>query len=156
RLANEQRIDRGYLNAIVKGRKPGSEQVRAKIAAHFHMTYEEMLSLGRNLLRVTSGESIEEKKRTIDDEVIEKSDSKVGSSKTVASISECVRKAVQILESDSMYREVLADLIDAFYDAISTQQINHALQAELSEMKQRIACLEKELDESKSQLEKSA
>ncbi|RJQ28679.1 hypothetical protein C4565_03385 [Candidatus Parcubacteria bacterium] len=156
RLSAQQNIDRGYLNAIVKGRKPGSEQARAKIAAYFRMTYEEMLSLGRNLLLDTSGESIEGKKWTIDDEGIEKSDSKVGSSHTVSSISECLRKTVEILGSDSICREVFAGLIDAFYEAISTQQVNHALQAELSEMKQRIACLEKELGESKCQLKKSA
>ena len=50
RLAIQQKIDRGYLNGIIKGRKPGSEKVRGKIAAYFQMTYDEMLLLGRRLL----------------------------------------------------------------------------------------------------------
>lgn len=108
---------------MLLSREESPDQNRSvqKISAHFRLTYEEMLSLGRNLLWDTGGKSIEEKNGTIDDEVTEKSDSKVGSSHTVSSISECVRKTVEILESDSMYREVLADLIDAFHDAISTQ-----------------------------------
>ncbi|MCJ7602939.1 MAG: hypothetical protein MUO63_15760 [Desulfobulbaceae bacterium] len=44
-LAGQQKIDRGYLNAIIKGRKSGSEDVRAKIATHFHLNYEDMLVL---------------------------------------------------------------------------------------------------------------
>ena len=32
RLANEQQIDRGYLNAIVKQRKLGSDKIRERIA----------------------------------------------------------------------------------------------------------------------------
>ena len=50
RLARVENIDRGYLNAIIKGRKPGAEAIRSRIAAHFGMTYEEMLLLGRRLL----------------------------------------------------------------------------------------------------------
>ena len=50
RLASEQEIDRGYLNAIVKQRKCGSDKVWDKIAHHFKMTFEEMLSFGRNIL----------------------------------------------------------------------------------------------------------
>lgn len=47
RLATAQNIDRGYLNAVIKGRKPAAEEIRLKIANHFGMTYEAMLTLGR-------------------------------------------------------------------------------------------------------------
>mgnify|MGYP001764718856 CR=1 FL=1 len=33
RLARVENIDRGYLNAIIKGRKPGAEAIRSRIAA---------------------------------------------------------------------------------------------------------------------------
>ena len=50
RLAVQEEIDPGYLNAIVKGRKSGSEEVRAKIASHFNIIYEDMLAMGRRIL----------------------------------------------------------------------------------------------------------
>ena len=39
RLALAQNIDRGYLNAVIKGRKPAAEEIRLKIVDHFGMTY---------------------------------------------------------------------------------------------------------------------
>lgn len=50
RLSRERNIDRGYLNAIIKGRKPGSDSVRTQIAEHFNTTYEEMLAMGRSII----------------------------------------------------------------------------------------------------------
>ena len=38
RLSTEQKIDRGYLNAIVKQRKSGSGKMWGKISHHFNMT----------------------------------------------------------------------------------------------------------------------
>lgn len=67
RLASEQNLDRGYVNAIVKGRKPGSDDVKAKIAGHFNMTYEEMLSLGRGILSGDKKRVSEENPETIRD-----------------------------------------------------------------------------------------
>jgi len=55
RLANQQNIDSGYLNSIIKGRKPGSITVREKIAAHFDLEYEDMLYLGRWILSGRDG-----------------------------------------------------------------------------------------------------
>lgn len=49
RLAVGQNIDRGYLNAVIKGRKPAAEEIRLKIADHFGMLYEEMLAFGRRV-----------------------------------------------------------------------------------------------------------
>ena len=55
RLSKEQNIDSGYLNSIIKGRKPGSIVVREKIAAHFELEYEDMLYLGRWILTGKDG-----------------------------------------------------------------------------------------------------
>ncbi len=55
RLSKEQNIDSGYLNSIIKGRKPGSITVREKIAAHFDLEYEDMLYLGRWILAGKDG-----------------------------------------------------------------------------------------------------
>jgi len=55
RLAIGQQIDGGYLNAIVKQRKPGSDKIWKKIADHFNITFEEMLSLGQHIL---NGENV--------------------------------------------------------------------------------------------------
>lgn len=49
RLAVALNIDRGYLNAVIKGRKPAAEEIRLKIADHFGMLYEEMLAFGRQV-----------------------------------------------------------------------------------------------------------
>ena len=50
RLAKTLGIDRSYLNAIVKGRSPGPQEKKDKIAAYFNLHYESMLSLGRWIL----------------------------------------------------------------------------------------------------------
>ena len=50
KLAKTLGIDRSYLNAIVKGRAPGPQEKKDKIAAYFNLHYESMLSLGRWLL----------------------------------------------------------------------------------------------------------
>ena len=55
RLAKQQSIDSGYLNSIIKGRKPGSITVREKIAAHFELEYEDLLYLGRWILSGKDG-----------------------------------------------------------------------------------------------------
>lgn len=55
RLSKEQMIDSGYLNSIIKGRKPGSISVREKIASHFKLEYEDMLYLGRWILSGKDG-----------------------------------------------------------------------------------------------------
>lgn len=141
-LAGQQKIDRGYLNAIIKGRKPGSEDVRAKIAAHFHLTYEDMLTLGRRILEnrgkdILEGDSDVEQKELIHDKVTETAGG------VISSISEKIMKTVVVLESDSTRRDVLADLIDVFHEAVSIHNENLALRNRIKEMEVRIARLEK-------------
>ncbi len=166
RLAGQQNIDRGYLNAIVKGRKPGSEEVRAKIAAHFNMTYEDMLALGRGILGGSEGETSLKPKggkgfsEPQDDAIQNKSVVEFKpprkSRDSQSGISEKIMKVVEILESDTHFSEVLAELIDAFHESISTKNDNLRLRNQMKEMESRIASLEKRLADEKDRGKKSA
>jgi len=148
RLAREKDIDRGYLNAIIQGRKSGSEKVRSKIAEHFHIPYEEMLALGRRLL----GESKQRKDFRPEQfpeqsaQVIEIMPGKKGEVSAAdtgsLSISEKIRKAIEILETDAEYGLKLSDLIDTFYEALMTKRENTGFRLKLEEMEKRIVHLE--------------
>ena len=167
RLAGQQKIDRGYLNAIVKGRKPGSEEVRAKIASHFNMTYEDMLTLGRSIL--VGGECEISLKTKGGKEFLRPQNDNAISNKSVldfkspkkfleaqSGFSEKIMKAVEILESDTIYRDVLAELIDAFHESVRTKNDNLNLRNQMKEMESRIASLEKRLADEKEGAQKSA
>ncbi len=167
RLAGQQNIDRGYLNAIVKGRKPGSEEVRAKIAGHFNMTFEDMLALGRGILSRSETE-ISEGKKGGKQKVAAQNDNSQADKRLIdfkspkkfreaqSGFSEKIMKVVEILESDTIYRDVLAELIDAFYDAVSTKKDNLKLRNQMKEMESRIVSLEKRLADDKDSPRKSA
>lgn len=167
RLASQQNIDRGYLNAIVKGRKPGSEEVRAKIAGYFNMTYEDMLALGRGILSRSETE-ISEGKKGGKQKVAAQNDNSQADKRLIdfkspkkfreaqSGFSEKIMKVVEILESDTIYRDVLAELIDAFYDAVSTKKDNLKLRNQMKEMESRIVSLEKRLADDKDSPRKSA
>lgn len=165
-LSGQQNIDRGYLNAIIKGRKPGSEEVRAKIASYFGMTYEDMLVLGRRILGeeegIASGWPGMEQQPPI------RTSEDFGEYKNIArklpreanapeaGISEKIMKVVAILESDTSYSGVLTELIDAFHEAVSTQKENLRMRNQVKEMELRITSLEKRLDDDKDCPRKSA
>ncbi len=167
RLAGQQNIDRGYLNAIIKGRKPGSEEVRAKIAGHFNMTYEDMLALGRSILgrgdlEISEGKKGNEQKPAAKDNIaradkgviVFKSPKKFQEAQS--GFSEKIMKVVEILESDTIYRDVLAELIDAFHESVSTKNDNLKLRNQMKEMESRIASLEKRLVAEKDDAQKFA
>lgn len=155
RLAREMDIDRGYLNAIIQGRKTGSEQVRGKIADHFHIPYEEMLALGRRLLDRSSqsgdwpGE-IEERPlanpviapNTDDETSVSCSDS--------PRISEIIRKVIVILESDSESRLKLSGQIESFYNECMAKKESDSLRAQVEQLTSRIVHLEGVLEEEKN------
>jgi len=50
KIGQKTGINPVYLNHIIKGRKPGSEEVREKIASFFGLSYENFLALGAWLL----------------------------------------------------------------------------------------------------------
>ena len=160
RLAREQGIDKGYLNAIVQGRKTGSEKVRSKIADHFRMPYEEMLALGRRLLE--SGSDVREKDYLVAgqkeehinvhvaDQLGEYDENVPGEDKKVSatdagnvSIADKIQKVIEILETDTGNRNRFAELIDTFYDSLKTKNENAGLRHKLTELEQRIDQLEK-------------
>lgn len=167
RLAGQQNIDRGYLNAIVKGRKPGSEEVRAKIACYFNMTYEDMLALGRGILGGGEGETSLKPKggkgfsepqddNAIPNKSVVEFKSPKKSRDSQSGISDKIMKVVEILESDTHFSEVLAELIDAFHESVSMKSDNLRLRNQMKEMESRIASLEKRLADEKDRGKKSA
>lgn len=161
RLAREMDIDRGYLNAIIQGRKTGSESVRGKIADHFHIPYEEILALGRRLLDRSS------QSRDRPGEINERSPvNPVREPNTAAEssgacsdsprISEIIRKAIVILESDDETRLKLAGLIDAFYNELMARKESDNLRAQVEQLASRIVHMEGVLEGEKNSTRKSA
>lgn len=167
RLADEQKIDRGYLNAIVRGRKSGSEKKRSQIAAHFDILYEDMLTLGRRILDGEENPTLEKNGET---EL--KSEDYFGTDKQKnglidfkkvprhgkgkENIPDRIVRAIEVLGSDTEYADLLAGMIDAFYDTVSTKKENLALKNKLKEMESRIASLEERPDCEKGYARKSA
>ena len=150
RLAREKDIDRGYLNAIIQGRKPGSEHVREQIADYFHLPYEEMLALGRRLLEAPdrAGEvwsGLE--RRGMTDILGTPADPKSagGGAHDSPRISQTIQKAIVILESDTEYRYKLADLIDTFHKELIARKESAGLRVQMEDLKKRVVLLEKKL-----------
>lgn len=167
RLADQQNIDRGYLNAIVRGRKSGSEKKRSEIAAHFGMVYEDMLSLGRRILNGEKNPSLEKKngvnsksKGHVDAGERENGiiDFKITPRHGAGSedIPDRIVSVIEVLSSDTGYADLLAGLIDAFHDSVSTKKENLALKNKLKEMESRIASLENGADCEKECIRKTA
>ena len=167
RLADEQKIDRGYLNAIVRGRKSGSEKKRSEIAAHFGMVYENMLSLGRRILNGEENPSVEkdngvnsQSKGHVDAGGQENGiiDFKITPRHGAGSenIPDRIVSVIDVLSSDTGYADLLAGLIDAFHDSVSTKKENLALKNKLKEMESRIASLENGADCEKECMRKTA
>ena len=145
RLARVENIDRGYLNAIIKGRKPGAEAIRSRIAAHFGMTYEEMLLLGRRLLaggteaapesggtvsRRTEGKGTGEDRGRQEDAGVHLADS--------------LRKALDILESKTKFSESLVEVIAVYHEVLTAgrdQELDTRLRALEDRVRQMAARL---------------
>ena len=140
RLARIENIDRGYLNAIIKGRKPGAEAIRSRIAAHFGMTYEEMLLLGRRLLaggteaapesggtvsRRTEGEG----KGTGENHGLQED--------AGVHLADSLRKALDILESKTKLSESLVEVI-AVYHEVLTAGRDQELDTRLRALEERV------------------
>jgi len=145
RLAVQQNIDRGYLNAIVKGRKTGSDVVRSRIAEHFNLAYEDMLALGRLVLEEEAGSTDwmvfgQEKKRAVKRISDLKSSGKGSRARLI--IHERSVKVARILESGKFYQNALASLIDVIHEAVVMSNENMALRIQVREMQLLVAGLE--------------
>lgn len=165
RLAREQNIDRGYMNAIAKGRKTGAEDLRTGIAAYFGMTYENMLALGRAILdgenvlgsegnQVTGKGAALSKVTKMERQVVESKEPQQPEA-PLPSISEIIMKVVDIMESDSNYRATVSSLIVEVHEKISAKKENLALGDRVKELESQLADL-KRLDYEKDGVRKSA
>lgn len=150
RLSIEQNIDRGYLNAIIKGRKPGAEDIRARIATHFGMAYEEMLAFGRCILE---GKIDSESKggqeaallpglSKATEEHVADSNAPQNKGNRRLKFSPKILKVVEILESNTEYSDSLSVLIDAYHKAIASVSENQALASRLKALEDRVEKLE--------------
>ena len=172
RLAAQQKIDRGYLNGIIKGRKPGSEKVRGKIAAYFQMTYDEMLLLGRRLL---ANENVEEEQILPEHNKIhgghwanEKANIEIKKPEMIpfhdkfrpasidSDISDLIKKAVDIVKSNTTHRDTLAKMIETQHELFIKEKEILTQQDQMTKMEKRIENLEKLLAENKDGQRKSA
>ena len=141
RLAATRKIDSGYLNGIIKGRKPGSEAIWAKIIDHFGVTYEDLLILGRK---------VQEKEEAGQDDLLIKTPvaglDSPSEEKTIDGAfqakSDVIVKAIQVLNSGTTYGDLLSELIESLHNAIRTDQENTALHTWASTLEQRVTNLE--------------
>lgn len=166
RLASEQEIDRGYLNAIVKQRKCGSDKVWDKIAHHFKMTFEEMLSFGRNILDEVEAPVLDRSKREeigfsqdvaiASSEKIKKYDIAQKSEKATSDIPEKIVKTIEILGGGTGYSSLLSDMIDFVHKTINKEKENVLLKDKLKELESRLALLEYQSENEKFSKQKIA
>ena len=154
RLSTSQGIDRGYLNAIIKGRKPGAEDIRARIATHFGMTYEEMLALGRRIQegvaeteeRVVREVRLPKKSAKREEGVVEDNENEKRNN-PLERISKRIQQVREILESGTEHSISLSIVIDTYHQAITMNRENEAMENRLKGMEQRLGKLEKLLRE---------
>lgn len=159
RLASEQKIDRGYLNAIVKQRKTGSDKVWGKIAHHFKMTFEEMLSFGRTILEGTEAPVLDRSKSEQPEfpqdvpiapaDKIKKIDISPKSEKAIPDIPEKIVKTIEILGGGTGYNNLFSDMIDIFHKMINTEKENVMLKNKLKDVELRLAALESQSENEK-------
>lgn len=156
RLARQQGVDRGYLNAIVKGRKAGADHIRAKIAGHFDMTYEEMITLGRKAFEqkgvMKSGSSLEPKNHLPSPMIIERVlEGKVDIDETLISkenkskLSPMDMKIAEIINSETAYSRILKDLIDVIHEGVSMKRDHLVFDRRISLLEKQLSTLEKKL-----------
>ena len=147
RLARVENIDRGYLNAIIKGRKPGAEAIRSRIAAHFGMTYEEMLLLGRRLLvgdtdaGIESGGTVSRRTERVGKDTGEGRGLQEDAGVHLA---DSLRKALDILESKTKFSESLVEVITVYHEALTAgrdQELDTRLRALEERVRQMAARL---------------
>ena len=154
RLSTSQGIDRGYLNAIIKGRKPGAEDIRARIATHFGMTYEEMLALGRRIQE----EGAETEERVVREirlpqnsakreEGVAEDNENEKRNKPLERVAQRIQQVREILESGTEHSISLSTVIDTYHQAIMTDRKFEVIENRLEEIGRRLGKLEKLLRE---------
>lgn len=140
RLAGAQNIDRGYLNAVIKGKKPAAEEIRLKIADHFGITYEAMLTLGRAIQEgiVFQGQGVSRLGPSRDKQSnVETHDRHPDKTK-----SEILQRTLEML-NDTEYNSILREVIDAFYKAMEERRENVDMVRRLKVLEERLSKLER-------------
>lgn len=140
RLAIAQNIDRGYLNAVTKGRKPAAEEIRLKIANHFGMTYEAMLILGRAMQEgtVVQGQGVSRLGPVMDiQSSVESLDRHQRKTK-----SETLQCVLAMLNSDTEYGVILSGVIDVLDKAMRERRENVDMARRLELLEARLGRLE--------------
>ena len=146
RLALTQNIDRGYLNAVTKGRKPAAEEIRIKIAEHFGMEYVDMLTLGRGLqeglVNAEEGKGAEGSDIEIEN--------KLGDG-----ISSKIVQFREIIESGTDCGRALSNVIDIYHKAIRIDRKSGKIEDRLEEIERRLKLVEQEYASVKKVAQKS-
>ena len=147
-LARKQDIDRGYLNAIIQGRKGGSDAVRTQIVKHFNTNLEDMLILGQRILS-------DEKEVELLTAVLRMDLANLEIQQTEDERPRVIifdlMKAVYILKSGTRFASLLADFTEIFYKATLLKEENQHLHEVRNELKSKIHKLEKQLTSKQSQ-----
>jgi plasmid maintenance system antidote protein VapI len=142
RLAVAQNIDRGYLNAVIKGRKPAAEEIRLKIANHFGMTYEAMLILGRAVEEGVLSQDTENSKSWI----ARKSQIflQIKADQVANDISlKALQQATEILTSETEYCAVLVEIISTLHKTLKNRRETGGGTERLKLLEARLEKLEK-------------
>ena len=141
RLSVAQDIDRGYLNAVIKGRKPGAEETRLKIADHFGITYEAMLTLGRAIQNgtVIQGQGVSQLGSLIDKQQGLERDVRVPDKLK----SETLHQALEVLTSGTQYSAILTEMIDALHKAVKENRGNGEMGMRMKVLEERLSKLER-------------
>ncbi len=159
RLATAKDIDRGYLNAIAKGRQAGSDETRARIADHFETTFEDMLTFGRQIL-VEEGELVPKEQETavcktgssISDPVKPTAKRTQTASPRIGgdTIFEAILKTLEVLQEASAHSDTLIGSINVFHEAVVTNKQNRELNNQMMEIASRVSNIEGVLADTKT------
>ena len=144
RLAQAKEIDRGYLNAVVKGRKSAAEELRVRIAEHFGMLYEDMLALGRKVQEGCAADATATKVVLPDQQAERMAAADSVGGRQEDHVAETIRKALEILAEQAEYRDALSRVISALHRAMLVS-CSGKVKLEgnrLQEMEERLAQLE--------------
>ena len=140
RLAVTQNIDRGYLNAVIKGRKPAAEEIRLKIADHFGMLYEQMLAFGRCIQEGRTPALKESKPVLPDQEEIRLPAAKADSGQHNCDSTVIIQMVLELLGSGTGHSDVITGVITALH---KTMNVNGARKLDVEN--ERFQAIEKRL-----------
>jgi hypothetical protein len=144
RLAAAQNIDRGYLNAVIKGRKPAAEEIRLKISDHFGMLYEEMLVFGRRVQEGRTPTSKEANTELPGQEYVRMSAADSVRGQQERDIAGTIQMALELLSSGAEHSDALTEVIAALH---RTMKVSGARKVDTGDdrfqaMEKRLAQLE--------------